>query len=134
MLDKDQADRIKKGMAFIKQDLLDAEFFFKQNKYRDSIQKLFQVYENSLNVIKDRLNGRPLADHEEVTHQLKIYFDIGRLNKDYSENHRRLDKLRKLASFGPYTKYKPERTTVSEIKRMLEEAKELVEETRKMVK
>lgn len=127
--------RVKRARRLIEQDVLDAEFFFKQDKYRDCIQKLFQVYENCLNTIKDCLNGRgPLTEHEGVTQQLLYYFEMGFLKKDYSKNHKRLDELRKLASFGPYTKYKTKPANINEIREMLEKAKSLVKETRERMK
>ena len=122
--------RVKKAMKIIEEDLSDAEQLFEKNKDRDCIQKLFQVYENCLNAMKDMKNGRPLSEHEAVSQQFNYYFELSIFKKDYSETHKRLDKLRKQAAFGPYTKFKTKPADMEEIRGMLEEARDLAKETR----
>lgn len=95
--------RAKKVFNLVLEDLNDLEEYHKKGKQRDCIQKLFHIYENCINIIKDLLNNRPERfSHERKTGLFDLYHSLGILKNDYSETHKYLDKLRKSAAFGDY--------------------------------
>lgn len=130
---KESINRAKKEMNIITEDLNKAKQYFNETNYRDCINKLFLIYENCTNSAKDMKNHKPVSEHWEVTNILNTYYELRILKKDYSETHKRLDALRKQASFGLYSAIKTKKADEKEIKEMLEESKDLVKEINEMI-
>lgn len=134
MSDKKEAiNRAKKEMEIINEDLNKAKQYFNEKNYRDCINKLFLIYENCANSAKDMKNHMPVSEHKKITLTFNTYFELGILKKDYSETHKRLDALRKQASFGLYSAIKTKKADEKEIKEMLEESKYLVKEINEII-
>lgn len=134
MSDKKEAiNRAKKEMEIIDEDLNKAKQYFNEANYRDCINKLFLIYENCANSAKDIKNHKPVSEHWAVTSILNTYYELGILKKDYSETHKRLDALRKQASFGLYSAIKTKKTDEKEIKNMLGESQKLVSEIKDII-
>ena len=131
---RESIKRAKKEMLLIEEDLKKAEQYFNEENYRDCINKLFLMYENCANSAKDMKNHRPVSEHWRVTNILNTYFELGILKKDYSKTHKRLDALRKQASFGIYSAIKTKEADQKEVEDMLKESMKLVNEINEMIK
>lgn len=132
--EEDSIRRANKVAKVVDEDINKAEEYLEENNERDCINKLFWIYENCTNIVKDLKDHRPVSDHGLITRFLNTYYELGILKKDYSKTHKRLNNLRKQAAFDEYSAIKTKKAGVDEIRTMIYEAKELVKETKNLIK
>lgn len=133
MVSKEDLADAKKAFKLAEKALKDLEE--KELSEGDKLHKLFIIFENCINCMKGMRNGRPIKEsHSLKTTFYNTYFDLGILKKDYSENHKRINKLRQIAIHGPYARDRTHPTNSEELEKFTKEAKELVKETKEDIR
>jgi len=104
-------------------------YFFNEGDVEDSVQNIWSVFENCINLLKDIKNHAPLYQHRPKTELFRKYYREKILSKDYSNFHKEIDDYRKRAFLSEYSRTKP-LPPLASIKPYLDKAKELFEETK----
>ena len=125
-------ERAKNNFALTKKKIGYAEDFFKKDDLNEAIHYIWIVFENCINIIKDIKNQKPIKEHKTKIDVFDAYYNIGILKQNYSIYFELLEKLRVRADFGDYA-LAPKIPNKEKVKEYLDKAKELFEETKKIV-
>lgn len=125
-------ERAKNNFELTKKKLSHANDFFKKEDLNETIHYIWVVFENCINIIKDIKNQTPLKEHKTKIDTFQHYYDLGILKQDYAPYFDKLEKLRLRADFGQYA-LAPRIPDKEDVKEYLEKAKELFDETSKII-
>jgi len=117
---------------FTKKRLEKAISFFNEGDIEDSVQNIWSVFENCINILKDFKNHTPLYQHKPKTDLFRKYFREKVLSQDYSPFHKEIDDYRKRAFLSEYSRTKA-LPPLASIKPYLDKAKQLFEETKQQL-
>lgn len=126
-------DRIREVLQLTRKKLRLATRFYTEGDMEECIHYIWLVFENSINIIKDVLDNKPVFEHKTKQDFFSLYHELGFLARDYSESFAMLEKLRIRADFGPYSQT-PSIPRKGKVNEYLHEAKQLLGEAENRVK
>lgn len=101
------SEKAKKVLELANSQCKKAKKAFDENNLNDSVNYIWAVFENCLNIIKDIKNNKPIYEHKPKIDMFRAMNIMGILKQDYSEHFRRLEKFRLTATFGGYANAPP---------------------------